>query len=155
MHLEEQSVTGRWRAMTFANCKRLKSPSMTDMTDDIICILTTCGWRREDEKSFSACVKKIQKYLSSIEEAVAKLKAATTEGITSADVLPYVVAPDTPFEPSQMINAYPSKGSRTDSKGEHVLCTTDIGLQSFVTKRSRQEILLRPKVVLASAFQAK
>ena len=139
--------------MTFANCKRSKSLSLTDMTDDLICILTTCGWRGEDEKSPSACVKKIQMYLSSIEEAVVKLKAATTEGITSADVLPYVVAPETPFEPSQMINKYASKDSRTDSKGESVLCTTDIGLQSLVTKRHGQEILLRPKVVLVSAFK--
>jgi len=122
---------------------------MTDMTDNLICILKTCGWRGEDEKSPSANVKKIQKYLSSIEEAVAKLKAATMEGITSADVLPYVVASETSFEPLHMINAYPS---RTESKGEPVLCTTDIGLKSLVTKRVRQEILLRPKVVLVSAF---
>ena len=127
---------------------------MTDMTDNLVYILKICGWREEDEKSPSACVKKIQMYLSSIEEAVASLKAATMEGITSADVLPYVVAPETPFEPSQMINTYPSRGGRTDSKGESVLCTTDIGLQSFVTgKRHRQEILLRPKVVLVSAFK--
>ena len=146
--------------MTFANCKRSKSLSLTDMTDDLICILTTCGWRGEDEKSPSACVKKIQMRLASIEEAVVKLKAATTEGITSADVLPYVVAAGTPFEPSHMIDAY-DKGNRTDSKGEPVLCTTDIGLKSFVNKRSSrsspamtlQEILLKPKVALFSALK--
>lgn len=138
--------------MTFANCKQFKSPSMTDMTDNFIFVLKTCGWR-EDEKSSSACVRKIQMYLSSIEEAVGKLKAATMEGITSADVLPYVVAPETPFEPSQMINAYPNKDNRTESKGEPVLCTTDIGLKSLAAKRSRQEIFLKPKVVLISVFK--
>ena len=147
--------------MTFANCKRSKSLSLTDMTDDLICILTTCGWR-EDEKSPSACVKRIQMCLASIEEAVVKLKAATTEGITSADVLPYVVAAGTPFDPSHMIDAY-GKDNRTDSKGEPVLCTTDIGLKSFVNKRSShsspamtsswQEILLKPKVALFSALK--
>jgi len=142
--------------MTFA---KLKSSSPTEVPDDLIYILKICGWREKDQKSLSACMKKFQKHLSLIEEAVVKLKAATMEGVTSTDVTPYIIDAKTQFEPSYMINAY-STGSRTDSKGNTVLCTTDIGLQSVVMKRSRnggkarprEEVWLKAKVALFSAF---
>ena len=46
--------------------------------------------------------KTVQWVFTSIEKATVEVQDATTEGPTSADMLPYYVAFETPFDPSQI-----------------------------------------------------
>ena len=118
-------------------------------------ILRACGWNPDDPKSEPA-IKDIHRFFTSIEEAAVELRGAIMEGFTSADVLPDWVAFETPFDPSRMNNLHRGKAK----KEEPVLCTTDIGLQSFVIERSNKgavrqqaETLLRANVVLVSRVE--
>ena len=126
----------------------------TEMAKGVMNTLRACGWNPDDPKSEPA-MKSIQGFFTSIEEAAVELRGAIMEGFTSADVLPYCVALETPFDPSEMTNLYGKA-----KKGEPVLCTTDIGLRSFFIERSNKgtvrqqsETFLKAKVVLVSGVE--
>ena len=147
----DQGVAGRWRAMT---CAQLTPSIPTEMANNVVNILRACRWNPEDPKSEPA-MKTVQGFFTSIEEAAVQLRGAIMEGFTSADVLPYYVTFETPFDPSAMNNLYGKA-----KKGEPVLCTTDIGLRSFVIERSNKgkvrqqsETFLKAKVVLVSGLE--
>lgn len=79
--------------------------------------------------------------------------------ITSADLEPSVVLWDADFDPVEMEDVH-GEGARKDGKTEHVLCTTDLGLQHMVKapKDSGSGVqtttLLKPKVVLESVIDS-
>jgi len=147
----DQGVAGRWRAMT---CAQLTPSISTEMAGHVVNILRACGWNPEDPKSEQA-KKTVQGFFTSIEETAVELRGAIMEGFTSADVWPYYITFETPFDPSEMNNLYGKA-----KKGEPVLCTTDIGLRSFVIERSNKgtvrqqsETILKAKVVLVSGVE--
>jgi hypothetical protein len=135
-------------------CAQLTPLIPTDMANRVVNILRACGWKPEDPKSEPAMTT-IQRFFTSIEEAAVELRGAIMGGFTSADVSPYCVAFETPFDPSEMNNLYEKA-----KNGEPVLCTTNIGLRSFVIERSHKsavrqqsETFLKAKVVLVSGVE--
>ena len=91
-----------------------------------------------------------------------KIKEMATEKILSADVRPFYYGPGTSYSPAEMVDVYDS-GKSTDraTSGQPILCSTGLGVtcravthaQSSGRREDTWSVILKPKVVLASAIE--
>ncbi|KAF8152732.1 hypothetical protein BJ912DRAFT_869040, partial [Pholiota molesta] len=161
---ETQAVAGRWRALTNAKLSAFKDIYPANvMIDILINMLFLCGWSASSEKSKKAVVL-MQQMVFNIEKMGSQIKTATKEGITTADLDVFVVhSRDSLRDGMEDVYADGSSGdamnSETDNK--RVLCTVGMGLRRTIIKQTegrtpeyKEEILLKPKVALASVLDS-
>jgi hypothetical protein len=133
------------------------------MIDILINMLFLWGWSASSEKSKKAVVL-MQQMVSDIEKMGSQIKTATKEGITTADLDVITVNAGTSMREG-MEDVY-ADGSSRDSKSsetvhKRVLCTVGLGLRRTIVKQTegrtpeyKEEILMKPKVALASVLDS-
>ncbi|KAJ7628238.1 hypothetical protein DFH06DRAFT_1442141, partial [Mycena polygramma] len=158
---ENRIAAHRWRAMTRAQtrCSEDNLLVTSSLVQCIFDVMVAAGWIFQEEyieDKFAGHIAAIAKYSLQLRKAIG-------EDIVSEDLEVVYVGPNQIFREQTMEDVY-AVGRRKDQSRraaragfdvEVVACTSDIGLQ----KRGRNtldfkggDILLRPKVVLQSAF---
>ncbi|KAM5545782.1 hypothetical protein V8D89_000820 [Ganoderma adspersum] len=166
---EQQSVAGRWRALSRTYVKMfLEDNADRERRDvgalvrDITDILLVCGiaatpqdLRTEVESSYANALRELV-HLS------LEFQRITGEAIISRDLLILVPRPGEPFDPSGMVDEWTDPRAPNDYDAHPVLCTTQLGLvreEKTATEGAGGEegivtvTLLKPKVVLTSFLE--
>ncbi len=119
-------------------------------------VLRIAGWLASDgrsiiEKDFGGRISEISKLMKQVDRAM-------NEGITSEDLVTYVVRPDVHFDPAIMMMADDNQDSRAGIVTEDevtVACTTELGLKAYSeyspsddVRDYRMTVLMKPKVIL-------
>lgn len=163
-YVEAQAVAGRWRALTNAKLSVFKDDYPANVIVDIlISMLFLCGWSTSSEKSKRA-VLLMQQMVFNIEKMASQIKTATKEGITTADLDVFVIHSGSPLRDG-MEDVYADSASgdarNSETVNKRVLCTVGMGLRRTIVKRVegrtpeyKEEILLKPKVALASVLDS-
>ena len=152
--LEEQAVSGRWRALTRANTRPSTDTWNQELYQRLQSVLVIASWAPrspESEKSF-------ENRLHSIFKAVNELRLAIGEKFTSADLDIFVFECDHIYDPAVMEDAY---GDDRQSSGkrapEPIVGTTGIGLSKLISIEQigvkdvpQLQSLVRAKIVLTS-----
>ncbi|EAU92050.1 hypothetical protein CC1G_06037 [Coprinopsis cinerea okayama7 len=152
---EEQSVSGRWRALTRYHVQRMMrgntpshspSPGVDDlviyMADALVNVLLISGLNRRSpvtghplythSQLHSQVTSTFSNQLNHILSYAKKLNKAVGERVTSCDLEALYIAPDVIFNGTTMEDASADGGkspNTTPTKNpEKVLCTTDLGL---------------------------
>ncbi|KAJ6473426.1 hypothetical protein C8R47DRAFT_1145473 [Mycena vitilis] len=161
--LAENPITAhRWRAMTRAQtrCKEDDRLVTSALVQCIFEVMVAAGWilqeytsngRKYIEDRFPGQIAAIAKYSLQLRKAIG-------EDIVSEDLEIVYVGPNQIFQEQTMEDVY-AVGRRKDQSPraiEVVACTSEVGLQkrggSTLNVEVGRDILLRPKVVLQSAF---
>ena len=159
--LEDQIITGRWRVLTRSYVQKLfdEAPDMTDfLFDAFVNILVAAGVDLPDTDLRHAILEKFGERVTLIAQKSKELNKVMGEKVTSCELIPLYAVPDAPFDPGAMDDAV-SDVKREESKGELVLCTTDLGLLRAERIKEKEgewvkSLLLKPKVVLESGLTA-
>jgi len=162
---EDQAVFGRWRALTHVHYDHIQpgDPKVADViekvTDSVVRLLfpvmQASNWKGQVEAFGSLMEQKEWKSrVSVIVQQTIKIRRAIRVEITSGDLEVTCIRGGKLFD-SWLMRAIDERAERS-SKKEEVLCTNELGL----TRRSKDSsgltqrvIVLRPKVVCASAWQ--
>lgn len=150
--LEEQAVSGRWRALTRAHTRPSTETWATELYQKLKSVLTIASWRRRSSESEDS----FRDLLPSLFKAINQVRMVIGEKFTSADLDTRVFECNKIYNPGQMDDAY-SDGRQSSGKraSEAIAGTTGIGLGKFIseTKDVRQmQRLIRAKVVLWSTL---
>jgi hypothetical protein len=152
--LEDQSVSGRWRALTRAHTRSSTESWKKELYQKLQSILLIASWgarSSEDEERYGSS-------LPSIFKAINELRTAIGENFTSADLEICVFECGRTYDPRIMEDAYGdgrhSSGKRTP---EAIVGTTGIGLVEVVAERSTKDALqvrsmIPAKTVLTSTM---
>lgn len=178
---EEQSVSGRWRALTRQHVQRMMrskaspshspspSPDVTDlvvyMVDALVNVLLISGLNNSPQRHthtelHSKITTTFAAQLNVVLSSAKRLNKAAGELVTSCDLEALYIAPDCNFNGAMMEDASGAKTPNTTPTKvpERVLCTTDLGLvraEKVTATRGEwsESVLLKPKVVLVSGLQ--
>ncbi|KIM86829.1 hypothetical protein PILCRDRAFT_4707 [Piloderma croceum F 1598] len=158
---EDQTVSGRWRALTHRHARTLPhdDPTQTSsaemaVVNDLVDILIIAGYRRHHQEGFEMVSRKFGDKIKAINKASFRLNQVLKEEIISSDLEPVWVSPNISFDPAGMEDFGGEQVRQQQS--DRVLCITEMGLQRVVRQikenRSRPEttLLLKPKVALES-----
>lgn len=156
----EPTVARRWRSMTRAQLK-ITAEAREDMVQSVHerlrNVVIVAGWpiERRIEVPIS-----LSDAISTIVDLTLRINTALGQEITSMDIHPIGVRPETKFDPAVMDNTFASsrKSVATNTgDGSLVVGTTDVGLQMAPIEGENgkiySRIFLKPKVVLESAFK--
>jgi predicted nucleic acid-binding Zn-ribbon protein len=162
---EDQTVSGRWRALTHRHVRTLPhdDPSLMSSTEiavvhDLVNILMIAGYQRHQQEGFEMVSRKFGDQIKAIHKASFRLNQVLREEITSSDLEPLWISPNTFFDPSGMEDIGGEQVGLRQS--DRVLCITEMGLQRVVrqTKENRSQpettLLLKPKVALESVTES-
>ena len=155
--LEEQAVSGRWRALTRAHTRPSTETWRLELYSILqsISIIASWGPRSiENEDSYG-------NRLPSIFKAINELRIAIGENFTSSDLDICVFKCDKIFDPAFMEDAYDGRRDGRRSRGkrasEPIIGTTGIGLGKVKAERSakngirvQMQTLIPAKVVIWS-----
>ena len=151
---EEQSVAGRWRALTRAQTRPSTKTWNKEIYKKLQSLLIIASWAPrtpDDEESYG-------NRLPSVFKAINELRMAIGENFTSADLDIYAFECDMIFDPTIMEDAYgdgrQSSGNRAP---EPIVGTTGIGLGKVMSEGSEKDILqvqslIPAKIVLTSTM---
>jgi hypothetical protein len=133
-------------------------------------ILLVAGLKAAHDQIHEEITKTFGDKLMIVVRAALALNWVVGKDITSADLEPIVVVSEAVFDPAMMEDVNGNGGLKAEV--EHVLCTTDLGLQRVVGKSSKSKdgaaaqasssslsqqttttILLKPKVALESMIE--
>ena len=164
--LEDQAISGRWRALTHKYTRRLLHDEsnvlaswQSGMVDVLAHILTAAGCTPDLPQVHELLQSKFSDRMSTIIRLTMRLRQALGEEITSADLGVVWIPHDSIFDPASMED---DGGQDTARKGKDqqancVLCTTELGLQRSAwvgmkdgERRWQQTNLLKSKVALQS-----
>ncbi|KAF8058641.1 hypothetical protein FPV67DRAFT_512027 [Lyophyllum atratum] len=134
-----QSIALKWRALTE---RQLKTPSdsttQVEMEDymlrNLVDALVIAGWRRT-QLNARDLLAKFRERLEQLVKVALRLNLALGD-----DWEVMVVHPNELFDANIMDDAY--DGDEENQRGDHVVCTTELGL------RTGGNVVLKPKVVL-------
>ena len=153
-NLEEQEVSGRWRALTRANTRPSTEAWKKELYEKLQSILMIAAWTSlsyDHEESYG-------NRLPSIFKAINELRMAIGEKFTSADLEIFVFECDMIYDPAIMDDAY-GDGRQSSSKRapEAIVGTTGIGLGKVIVERSAKDVLqvqtlIPAKIVLTSTL---
>ena len=150
---EEQSVAGRWRALTRAQTRPSTETWNKEIYKKLQSLLIIASWAPrtpDDEESYG-------NRLPSVFKAINELRMAIGENFTSADLDIYVFECDMIFDPTIMEDAY-GDGRQSSGKRapEPIVGTTGIGLGKIMSKGSdnvlQVQTLIPAKIVLTSTM---
>ena len=152
--LEDQAVSGRWRALTRAHTRPTTETWKKELYQKLQSILVIASWAArssENEDSYG-------NRLPSIFKAINELRTAIGEKFTSADLDIYVFECDRTYDPKIMEDAY-GDGRQPSGKRapEAIVGTTGIGLGKVMEERSAEDMiqihpLIPAKIVLTSTM---
>lgn len=179
---EEQSVSGRWRALTRQHVQRMmrgrsSSPSPSPdigelvvfMVDALVNVLLIAGLNRRrlsgspvhthtslHEKVTESFAGQLHVVLS----LARRLNKAVGEQVTSCDLETLYISPNVVFNPVTMEDTAGPQSPNATPKNtpEIVLCTTDLGLvraEKVPLTRGEwnESVLMKPKVMLVSGVR--
>ncbi|KAK0222697.1 hypothetical protein EDD85DRAFT_959956 [Armillaria nabsnona] len=159
------AVAGRWRALTRAETKYRSEEDVEDLCSRLLVthlwsVLQIAGWMTSDgrsiiEKDFGGRILEISKLMKQVDRAM-------NEGITSEDLVTYVVQPDVRFDPAMMAND--NQDSRSEMVTEDdvtVACTIELGLKAYSAdlpsddvRDFKMTVLMKPKVILWASMMS-
>jgi len=166
-HAEDQAISGRWRALTRTHVQSMlhgDSDVSLDLVphiaDTLVDVLLVAGLKSTHEQIHEVVMSTFGEKLTIVVRAALALNWVIGKDITSADLEPITVLWETEFDPALMedVNGSDSGGGLKVGV-EHVLCTTDLGLQRVVKSKEEGEpvwqtnMLLKPKVALESMIE--
>ncbi|ESK90829.1 hypothetical protein Moror_16535 [Moniliophthora roreri MCA 2997] len=166
---EEQPISAQWRILTRKYIRQIyretPQPDLSDYFFDAFSrILMTAGLRSQE--SLEELTERLRQQFSSHVAAVIniaiQLNTAIGDSVTSCELVPIYCETGIPFDDTSMENT-PLSGRtlevpRVPRTDDSVLCTTKMGLLQSVKVKGRDgewthRILLRPKIILRSAFE--
>ena len=152
--LEEQAVSGRWRALTRAHTRPSIETWNTELYKELRCVLIMASWAPrspENEESYG-------NRLPSIFKAINEVRLAIGEKFTSADLDIFTFECDKIYDPAIMEDAY-GDGRQSGGKRapEAIVGTTGIGFGKVIAERNTKDTiqihpLIPAKVVLKSTL---
>lgn len=158
--LENQAAAGRWRAMTRAQFTAendhdvVKKYLLENLAFTLV--IAGCGQSDAHTQMFFA---HLQERLSTIVNHVLRLRNAIGKDITSMDLKPFTVPPQSAFVFDTMEDTYGEArkvggAGRSPHVSEKVAGTTEFGVRKCVkgTKGIEESILLKAKVIFCSAL---
>lgn len=161
---ETPTTAHRWRSITRAQTKRSDEDAflVSSLVKCVSNVMLAAGWKAKDSTSNRRDFirEKYSGQIGAIVRYVLQLRKAIGEDIVSEDIEVAFVEPNNIFEGQTMEDAY-AVGSRREDRSRQtafdiqvVACTSDIGLRRAKSGRdvTGSDVLLRPKVVLQSAF---
>lgn len=160
VQLEEQAVSGRWRALTRVYAQRAQTtePDLVHRFIEFFThILITAGYDGTTESVQKELNDQFRNRLLEVVGLARRLSQAMGEGVTSCDLEINYVASNHPLEPVTMEDAWAkSTGAGEPDPDDRVLCTTDLGLNRIEKLPGKDKanisVLLKPKVVSLSNF---
>jgi hypothetical protein len=127
------------------------------IADTLVDVLLVAGLKATREQILQEIMNTFGEKLMIVVRAALALNWVIGKDITSADLEPMTVLSETAFDSALMEDVNGEGASR--AAVEHVLCTTDLGLQRVV-KTSKEgdsaaqtSMLLKPKVALESMIE--
>ncbi|PFH47371.1 hypothetical protein AMATHDRAFT_152218, partial [Amanita thiersii Skay4041] len=160
---EGQAIAGRWRALVYIHGRtqkedqKIHEDTMTWLCTVLTDILTCVGWSLKGPDA--TIPVQYREKLGDIVKLALEIQSSITKGVTSTDLEPIYVPDDTPFDSTQMENAFPDGGKEDSGDKNRLLCTIEMGLAYKTALRSDKHqvrddsgTILKPKVVLASTF---
>ena len=148
--VEDQSVSGRWRALTHAHTRPASENWKNELYQKLQSILLIASWgprTSKDEESYG-------NRLPSIFKAINELRIAIGENFTSADLQILVYEFDTIFDPEIMEDAF-GDGRQSSGKRapEAIVGTTGVGLAEVSAKDDlKVRIVVPARIVLTSTL---
>jgi hypothetical protein len=126
------------------------------IADTLVDVLLAAGLKATHEQIHDEVMSTFGEKLTIVVRAALALNWVIGKDITSADLEPITVLWDTEFDLTIMDDV---NGGKLRAGVEHVLCTTDLGLQRVVKSSKDGEpalettMLLKPKVALESMIE--
>ena len=163
--IEDQAISGRWRALTRTHVQSMLHGSgdvssilVPHLIDTIVDILLVAGLRATQEYIRAEVSNTFGNKLTVIVRLALGLNWVIGREVTSCDLEPTSVLWETEYNPDEMVDVNEEEVSHL----EHVLCTTDLGLQRIVKtgkdaegpKAYQTTVLLKPKVALESTVES-
>lgn len=154
---EEQTVSGRWRALTRVHLQRMLAaePDLTIyMVDAFVNIILTAGWHNDGVALQEYLIQTFGHKIGHVLEKAKRLNKVIGEEIVKCDLEALYIAPDVIFNEATMEvggqGQVPVGGS---DREERVLCTTALGLVKAEKKAGKvgeweEGVLLKPSVIL-------
>ncbi|KAM5545517.1 hypothetical protein V8D89_000555 [Ganoderma adspersum] len=166
---EQQSVAGRWRALSRTYVKTFLKDGVGQgrrevdvLVHDITNILLVCGIAAAPQDLLTEVGSSYADALGEVIHLALEFQRITGEGIISRDLLILVARLGEPFDPSRMDDEWADpKGAHHGNDTHPVLCTTQLGLvreEKIATGGDEEGMiatvaLLKPKVVLTSFLE--
>jgi len=129
---------------------------LSDMAEALAHIIVTAGFKETPLIAHERIMTRFSGRIRAVMKLAKQLNKKIGEGITSCDLEVLYIAPDIPFTPSSMEDAF---GPNKVEGKEEVICTTDLGLvraerMSGAVGNWHESVLLKPKVILPSGLVA-
>ena len=136
----------------------VSSNLLPHIADSLVDVLLVAGLKATHQQILEEVVVRFGEKLMIVVRAALALNWVIGREITSADLEPTAVAHEAEFDSTVMEDV---NGDGNLKAGvEHVLCTTDLGLQRVVRSSSKDgiptwqtKVLLKPKVALESMIE--
>lgn len=157
-------MSGRWRALTRTHVQSMlhgdadvSQNLVPHIADTLVDVLLVAGLKATHEHIHTEVMTTFGEKLTIVVRAALALNWVIGKDITSADLEPTTVLWNSVFDPAIMDDVNSAGGLKTGV--EHVLCTTDLGLQRIVKSSKEGEpawqtsMLLKPKVALESMIE--
>lgn len=140
--IESQVVAGRWRALTRAHTREARDPETAtkQIIHELSAVLNIAGF--SDERLST----EFGEELLEITTLAIRLQAAVGESITSMDLEPYILPPNTAFDTTLMESDYGS-----EVQGGTIVGTTGLGLIQSLSGKDRT-VMVKAKVLLHGAL---
>ncbi|PCH36671.1 hypothetical protein WOLCODRAFT_109015 [Wolfiporia cocos MD-104 SS10] len=163
---EEPSVSTRWRVLTQSSLRSITWSEATEhhlrnnLAELVTEIMLLAGSSISPPALYQTLCTQFGERLQSIITISLSLQKAMGEGVVSSHLEPSICTWGMPFNPNEMVDAFPSSHERTprpsDRSSPLLLGTTEVGLQRVEQRESGDKIaghphivmLLKPKVVL-------
>ena len=152
--LEEQEISGRWRALTRSNARPSTESWKEELFKKLQSVLIIASWAPRSPKNEESYGNR----LPSIFKAINELRMAIGKNFTSADLDIFVFECDQIYNPAIMDDAY-SDGRQSSGKRvlEAIVGTTGIGLGKVTAKRNAKDVLqmqtlISAKIMLTSTM---
>jgi hypothetical protein len=131
------------------------------IADSLVDVLLVAGLRATFEQIHEAVMATFGEKLTILVRLALALNWVIGKEITSADLDPITIESKADFDPATMEDVNGEGAKKVEGKAtvEHVLCTTDLGLQRVVNLLKEGEeawqttMLLKPKVALESVME--
>ncbi|KIM76592.1 hypothetical protein PILCRDRAFT_34404, partial [Piloderma croceum F 1598] len=141
---EDQAVSGRWRALTRTHVQSMLHGDadisfslLPHFAQSLSDILLVAGLKAAHEHIHEEIMNTFGDKLMIVVRAALALNWVVGKDITSADLEPIVVICEAVFDPAVMADV--NGNGELKAEVEHVLCTTDLGLQRVVGKSSKSK----------------
>ncbi|EEB93330.1 hypothetical protein MPER_08025 [Moniliophthora perniciosa FA553] len=166
---EEQPISAQWRILTRKYIRQIyRNVPQADLSDYFFDassrILMTARLRTQEsvEELTERLKQQFSSHVAAVIDIAIELNTVIGDSVTSCELVPIYCETGIPFDDTSMEKASPFPGTaerpRSSKTDDCVLCTTKMGLLQSVKVEGRpgewtHRILLKPKIILQSAFE--